>query len=168
MDINQINKELALLLKDNSKTLSVAESCTGGRISHIVSSVSGASNYYLGSVTSYAISIKNTVLNVDLSLIEEKGVVSSEVAMEMAEGVRKLFKSDYAVTSTGLADKYPDAFNPAGTVWIGFSSALSKKSMKYMSHKSRQENMEAFAVKALEFLLECIKEELNSQPAQRP
>ena len=79
---------LGVLLKANGKTVSAAESCTGGEISHLITNVSGSSNYYLGSVTSYAISVKEKVLGVPDQIIQDYGVVSSEVAAAMAEGVR--------------------------------------------------------------------------------
>ena len=90
------------LLKACGKTLSVAESCTGGEISHLITSVPGSSAYYLGSVTSYAVSVKEKVLGVPAETIERYGVVSSEVAAAMAEGVRRVTGSDYAVSVQGV------------------------------------------------------------------
>ena len=84
------------LLKASGKTLSVAESCTGGEISHLITSVPGSSAYYLGSVTSYAVSVKEKVLGVPAETVEKYGVVSGEVAAAMAEGVRRVTGSDYA------------------------------------------------------------------------
>ena len=109
------------LLKTRGETVSAAESCTGGEIAHLFTSVSGSSAYFLGSVTSYAVSVKENVLGVPESVITENGVVSSEVAAAMAEGVRRLIGSTYSVATTGLADKDGDGKNPGGTVWIGVS-----------------------------------------------
>ena len=82
---------IARLLKGSGKTLSAAESCTGGEISHLITTVSGSSEYYLGSVTSYAIPIKERLLGVPAETVETFGVVSPEVAAAMAEGVRLTF-----------------------------------------------------------------------------
>ena len=99
----EVQYRIGNLLKTRGETLSAAESCTGGQISHLITMVSGSSSYYLGSVTSYAIRIKESVLGVPDSTIHEYGVVSSEVAAAMAEGVRRLCGSTYSVATTGLA-----------------------------------------------------------------
>lgn len=115
---------LGEILKAHHKTLGAAESCTGGEISHLITTVPGSSEYYLGSVTSYAIPVKEKVLGVPAEIIERHGVVSSEVAAAMADGVRKLLGSDYAVSTTGLAGPGGgDGVNPDGTVWVGVSTA---------------------------------------------
>ncbi|MBP5483884.1 MAG: CinA family nicotinamide mononucleotide deamidase-related protein, partial [Bacteroidales bacterium] len=115
------------LLKVSGKTLSAAESCTGGEIAHLITSVPGSSAYFLGSVTSYAVPVKESVLGVPSRVIEENGVVSSQVAAAMAEGVRRLTGSDYAVATTGLAGPSGDGQNPVGTVWIGVAGPAGTK-----------------------------------------
>ena len=102
----RIEEKIATLLKGSGMTLSAAESCTGGRISHLITTISGSSEYYLGSVTSYAIKVKEEVLGVPAEVIKRHGVVSSEVAAAMAEGVRKLTGSTFAVATTGLAESF--------------------------------------------------------------
>ena len=94
------------LLKAGGKTLSTAESCTGGEISHLITSVPGASAYFLGGVTSYAVSVKEDILGVPAETVEKCGVVSGEVVAAMAEGVRRLTGSDYAISTTGLAGNF--------------------------------------------------------------
>ena len=148
------------LLKAAGKTLSAAESCTGGEIAHLITSVPGSSAYFLGSVTSYAISVKETVLGVSPSVIREKGVVSSEVAAAMAEGVRRLTGSDYAVSTTGLAGPAGDAFNPVGTVWIGVAGPKGTRTVRYCYKNDRKRNIERFAASALNFLRLTLQEEL--------
>ena len=91
------------MLYEAGKTVSVAESCTGGTISALFTSVPGASEYYLGSVTSYANEIKINVLDVPAEIIAEHGAVSSECVAAMAEGVRRLTGSDYSVATSGIA-----------------------------------------------------------------
>ena len=140
------------LLKASGQTLSAAESCTGGEISHLITSVPGSSSYYLGSVTSYAISVKEKVLGVPAETIERCGVVSSEVAAAMAEGVRRVTGSDYAVSTTGLAGPDGDAFNPVGTVWIGVAGPRGTKTVKKNYRNDRKRNIERFAAAALDFL----------------
>ena len=94
---------LGRLLSDNNKTLATAESCTGGKIAQVITSVSGASKYFKGSVVSYATETKISVLGLSEQLIKEHSVVSFEVAKAMAISVKKLMKSDYAIATTGNA-----------------------------------------------------------------
>ena len=111
------------LLKGTGRTISTAESCTGGSIAALLTSVAGSSEYFLGSVVSYANSVKSGVLGVDEKIIEEHGAVSSECVAAMAEGVRKLTGSDFSIATSGIAGPGggSDA-KPVGLVWIGVSS----------------------------------------------
>lgn len=152
---------LGVLLKAHGKTVSAAESCTGGEISHLITNVPGSSNYYLGSVTSYAISVKEKVLGVPDQVIQDYGVVSSEVAAAMAEGVRKLTGSDYAVSTTGLAGPGGDGVNPEGTVWVGVATPKAVLTRKYQYHNDRKRNIQRFAASALHFLLSAVKDDLS-------
>ena len=149
---SNLETEVGRLLKEHGLTLSAAESCTGGEIAHLITGVAGSSAYFLGSVTSYAVSVKESVLGVPSQLIERCGVVSSEVAAAMAEGVRRLTGSDYAVATTGLAGPGGDAFNPVGTVWIGVATPHTTKTVKYCYKNDRKRNIERFAASALNFL----------------
>lgn len=145
------------LLKERGETVSAAESCTGGEIAHLFTSVSGSSAYFLGSVTSYAVTVKEKVLGVPAVVIRDNGVVSSEVAAAMAEGVRRLTGSTYSVATTGLADKDGDGQNPGGTVWIGVSGPRGTRTVKYCYKNDRARNIERFAASALNFLRLYIK-----------
>ena len=147
------------LLKASGRTLSVAESCTGGMISHLITSVPGASAYYLGSVTSYAVSVKERVLGVPAETVERYGVVSGEVAAAMAEGVRRVTGSDYAVATTGLAGPDGDEFNPVGTVWIGVAGPGGTKSVRRLFKNDRKRNIERFSAAALDLLRLTILED---------
>ncbi len=149
------------LLRGTGMTLSAAESCTGGKISSLITSVPGASEYFLGSVTSYAIAIKEKVLGVPSATINEYGVVSSEVAAAMAEGVRKLTGSTYAVSTTGLAGPGGDERNPVGTVWIGIAGPKGTKTVRKIYKNDRKRNIERFAAAALDELRLFILDELN-------
>ena len=114
--------------------------------------MAGSSAYFLGSVTSYAIAVKESVLGVPAQIIEKHGVVSSEVVAAMAEGVRKLTGSDYSVATTGLAGPGGDEFNPVGTVWVGVATPEGTKTVKYCYKNDRKRNIERFAASALNFL----------------
>ena len=140
------------LLKASGSTLSVAESCTGGEIAHLITTVPGSSDYFLGSVTSYSPEIKVKILGVDASVIERFGIVSSAVAEAMAEGVRRVTGSTYSVATTGWADAYGDEREPAGTVWVGVAGPDGTVSKRFQYKGDRKRNIERFAASALDFL----------------
>ena len=144
------------LLRKNGKTLSVAESCTGGMISHLLTTVSGSSEYYLGSVTSYHPAVKAKVLGVDPKTIEQEGIVSAAVAAEMARGVRALTGSTYSVSTTGWADSYGDDREPAGTVWVGVDGPSGTRTARFNYRNDRKRNIERFAASALNELRKYI------------
>lgn len=156
-----IQKRIGTLLRDSGRTLSAAESCTGGRISHLLTTVSGSSAYYLGSVTSYAIPVKEKVLAVPGRTIRECGVVSAEVAAAMAEGVRRLTGSTYAVSTTGLAEGGDERY-PEGTVWIGVSGPAGTITRKYRCDLGRSGNIRRFATVALHTLAAYIQKDLSN------
>lgn len=150
------------LLRERHATLAAAESCTGGEIAHLITGVSGASDYFLGSVTSYSPEVKVKVLGVPSRTIDGKGIVSSEVAAAMAEGVRALLGSTYSVATTGWADAYGDEREPAGTVWIGVSGPAGTRTIRFNYHNDRKRNIERFAASALDFLRRYIIEQKNN------
>ena len=146
------------LLRTEGKTVSTAESCTGGLIASLLTSVPGASDYYLGSVVSYAVSVKENVLGVPAEIIDKYGVVSSECVAAMAEGVRKLTGSDYSVATSGVAGPGGGSEStPVGLVWVGVSSAAETKTMKFNFRNDRLRNIERFAGSALDGLRRFIK-----------
>lgn len=150
------------ILKATGKTLSTAESCTGGMISSLVTSVPGSSEYFLGSVTSYANSVKENVLGVSPKIIEEYGAVSSECVSAMAEGVRRLTGSDYSVATSGIAGPGGGSDQkPVGTVWIGVSSHMGTETFSLRFNSDRKRNIERFSSSALHILLKKIKNELK-------
>lgn len=141
------------ILGNNGKTLSTAESCTGGSISAMITSVPGSSAYFLGSVTSYANSVKTDVLGVPEEIIEKYGAVSSQCVAAMAEGVRKLTGSDYSVATSGIAGPGGgSAEKPVGLVWIGVSSENGTETFSAVFRSDRKRNIERFASSALNFL----------------
>ena len=150
------------LLRGTGRTLSVAESCTGGMISHLLTTVSGSSEYYLGSVTSYAVPVKEALLGVKAETIESNGIVSAAVAAEMAEGVRKATGSTYSVATTGWADAYGDEREPAGTVWVGISGPEGTRTARFNYRNDRKRNIERFAASALNELRKYIANSLKN------
>lgn len=151
------------LLTRSGKTVSAAESCTGGTISALLTSVPGASGYYLGSVTSYANSVKNAVLGVPEEILARHGAVSSECVGAMAEGVRKLTGSDFSIATSGIAGPGGgSADKPVGLVWIGVSSQMSTETYRLVFRSDRKRNIERFASSALNILREKILKELNN------
>lgn len=148
-----------LLLK-YGKTMSAAESCTGGLISHLMTSVPGASQYYLGSVTSYANEVKENVLGVPAEIIDTFDPVSKECVEKMAEGARRITGADYAVATSGLAGPGGGcAERPVGLVWIGISSEKGTKTYSRIYRNDRKRNIERFAAAALDLLRRTIIED---------
>ena len=142
------------LLKDRHCTVATAESCTGGKVASLITSVSGSSEYYKGSVVSYCNEVKADVLGVSRADLEKYGAVSSTVAEQMASGVRRLLKTDYAVATTGIAGSTGGSDEkPVGTVWIAVATPTKVVSRKYVFGKDRSINIERFAASALSMLI---------------
>lgn len=151
------------ILAASGKTVSAAESCTGGTIAALFTSVPGSSEYFLGSVTSYANSVKTGVLGVSPEIIEKHGAVSSECVAQMAEGVRRITGSDFSVATSGIAGPGGGSeAKPVGTVWIGVSSTAGTKTYLMTFKGDRKRNIERFAANALNFLRITIVNELNN------
>ena len=149
------------LLKQHGKTISTAESCTGGLVASMITSVPGSSEYYLGSVVSYANSVKQEVLGVPAETIQEFGAVSSECVGAMAEGVRKLTGTDFSVATSGIAGPGGgSAEKPVGLVWIGVSSQSGTQTYKLNFNSNRKRNIERFASSALYKILKKLEKEL--------
>ena len=149
------------LLRGTGRTLSAAESCTGGMISHLLTTIPGSSEYYLGSVTSYAVPVKESMLGVKAETIENHGIVSAAVAAEMAEGVRKATGSTFSVATTGWADSYGDEREPAGTVWVGVSGPEGTRTARFNYRNDRKRNIERFAASALNELRKYLANSLK-------
>ena len=138
------------MLRTASMTVSAAESCTGGRISELFTSVPGCSDYYLGSVTSYANSVKRDILGVRQETLDVFGAVSEECVKEMAAGVRRITGSDFSVATSGIAGPGGGSKDkPVGTVWIGIASPDRTTAVKYVFSGDRKRNIVSFASNAL-------------------
>jgi len=111
------------LLREKGLTLATAESCTGGYLAHKITTISGSSDYFKGSIIAYSNEVKENVLKVNKSDLEEHGAVSKSVVMQMAENVREILNSDYGIATSGIAG--PDGGSeekPVGTIWIAIAS----------------------------------------------
>jgi nicotinamide-nucleotide amidase len=145
------------LLKMRGKTLAVAESCTGGYISHLLTSVPGSSEYYKGGVTAYSNEVKKQLLGVNETSLAEYGAVSEQVAKEMALGVKQALQTDFAVSTTGIAG--PDGGTdekPVGTVWIAVSGENKVFATQYGFGSNRERNIIRSGQTALQLLRQII------------
>jgi nicotinamide-nucleotide amidase len=148
-----LEKVVGDLLKDKKQTVCTAESCTGGEIAHLITSIPGSSGYYKGSVIAYSNSIKATVLNIPDEIIESHGAVSEEVVKYMAAETRKLLQSDYCIATSGIAG--PDGGSgqkPVGTLWMAVSSEKGTIAEKRVFGTERQTNIKRFSLAALNLL----------------
>lgn len=138
------------LLRNKSATLATAESCTGGELGHQITEISGASDYYLGGVITYSNQLKEQLLGVSADTLANYGAVSSKTAQEMASGCRKLFKSDFAIATTGIAGPTGGTEEkPLGTVWIAIASKNGVVSQKYVFRTTRAQHQERTVNQAL-------------------
>lgn len=151
-------RELGELLLVKGKTISTAESCTGGNVAAQLASIAGASAYFRGSVVAYANDVKERVLGVRREDLEQFGAVSEPVVRQMAEGVRQLVGSDYAVSTSGVAGPTggtPE--KPIGTVWIGVAGPERTVARKFIFSFTRERNIGKATVKAIEMVIEEIR-----------
>ena len=143
------------LLTAQGKTLATAESCTGGLLGKLLTDVPGASAVYLGVVISYAYSVKEKILGVDKALLEEKGAVCEEVALQMAQGARQRLGVDFALSTTGNAGPGADEKNPnVGEIYVALSYQGGKQCKKLILHGNREENRLEACKAAMRLLLE--------------
>jgi nicotinamide-nucleotide amidase len=152
-DEESLEMVIGKLLKSSKKTVCTAESCTGGEVAHLLTSIAGSSVYYIGSVIAYANFVKTQLLSVEEGIIEKHGAVSQETVKEMAIGVRKLLKTDYAVATSGIAG--PDGGSetkPVGTIWIAVASGKEVICEKRVFGNDRNTNINRFTLAALNLL----------------
>lgn len=152
-DEDTLQNVIGKILKEKKQTLSVAESCTGGNISSKIVSVPGSSEYYIGGVCVYSNLEKIKLLNIENETLNKFGAVSEKTAMEMADGVRNIMNTDFAVSTTGIAGPTGGSDEkPVGLVWIGFSSKEKTYAMSFLFGDERQRNIERASQRALEIL----------------
>jgi len=154
---------VAKLLLSNKKTISTAESCTGGYIASLFTAAAGASAYYSGSVVSYSYEAKERLLQVDKNLLETTGAVSEEVVIQMAKGALKNIGTDYTISVSGIMGPDGGSFEkPVGTVWIAVGNQHKIIAQKMRFRFDRQRNIELTAVNALNMMRLFILEEFKN------
>lgn len=152
-DTETIEYSIGQLLRSADCSLAVAESCTGGKIASLITSIPGASKYFKGGVVAYQASLKSSELGVSKALIRKHSVVSAEVAVAMAAGIREKFNTDYGIATTGNAGPTKDHTDKSvGTVFIAVLGPNGHVVEKYFFGKPREKVIDRTAVKALEML----------------
>lgn len=155
-----IEKAILDMMESLNLTLSTAESCTGGYISHLLTQQAGSSKVFLGGAVSYSNDLKCTMLSVSEETLYEFGAVSEETVLEMANGANTNFRSDYAISVSGIAG--PDGGTeekPVGTVWVAIAGKKKTISKKFQFGNKRIQNIERSAINALFLLYKLVKEE---------
>jgi competence/damage-inducible protein CinA-like protein len=141
------------LLSDKNQNMATAESCTGGNIAKMITSIAGSSNYFIGSIVAYQQSVKINELFVDKKLIDKYSVVSSQVAEAMAKGIQQKFSTNYAIATTGNAGPTADSTHKKiGTVIIAIATPTTVFSEEFFFGKPREKVIERASNKALELL----------------
>lgn len=149
-----LEEQIAQKFVEHKKTLVTAESCTGGEVASRFTSYPGASQYFKGSIVTYATSSKNDVLGISTELIDKFSVVSEEVTLQMALKARKLFKADIAIATTGNAGPTKgDSDAELGTVYIALVSEKEEKVYQFNFGNKREKVIEKAVIKAQEILL---------------
>lgn len=147
--LNQIHK---LLIK-NQKTVAVAESCTGGLVSTLLTEISGSSKYFILGTVTYSNKSKENILKIPHKIIRQRGAVSERVAMQMAKNIRKIAKADFGIGITGIAGPggaMPS--KPAGTVFIAINSENRAVCKKFRFSGNRTNVRKKAALTSLELL----------------
>ncbi|HLG40205.1 MAG TPA: nicotinamide-nucleotide amidohydrolase family protein [Chitinophagaceae bacterium] len=145
------------ILKERGQTMATAESCTGGYIAHLITSVAGSSTYYKGSVVSYANEAKENILDVKHETLESVGAVSEETVKQMVKGIIEKLKVDYAVATSGIMGPVGGtAEKPVGMVWIAAASKNNIAAKEFHFRFDRERNIKQTAHTALDFLRKFI------------
>jgi nicotinamide-nucleotide amidase len=138
------------MLKERNLRLATAESCTGGYIAHLITSIAGSSEYYLGSVIAYSNEVKENVLGVSPETIAAHGAVSEATVTAMAHGTLKTIKADIALAISGIAGPGGGGTDkPVGTAWMAVTDGHQTVTFKLQAGKDRLKNIQYFSVHAL-------------------
>ena len=156
-DDDLLEEKVGKLLVKRKQTVAIAESCTGGKISELITSVAGSSLYFKGSVIAYSNEIKTGILGVREDIIEKYGAVSEAVVRAMAVNIRKIYNTNYAVASSGIAGPTGGTpQKPVGTTWICVASEDKIIASKYNLGKQRGRNILKASITALNMLRKLI------------
>lgn len=155
-DLIPLAEKVVKNLTEQNKTLAVAESCTGGWLSKLITDVSGASAVYKGGVCSYSNEVKMSILGVKKETLEAEGAVSRSTAEQMAQGVRKALNTDYGIGITGIAGPKSDNTNkPVGLIFVAFASENETKVIR-LENKFTQNTRNSNRLSALETALNIL------------
>lgn len=161
-DEEKLESALGRLCQQHQLKIATAESCTGGYIGHLITSIAGSSAYYNGGIVSYSNEAKADLLDVPTETIKEKGAVSEEVARAMAEGCRKKLDTDIGIATTGIAGPGGGSEDkPVGTVWIGIADKEKSYAVKYNFGNERERNIRRTALTALDMCRKYILKKEN-------
>jgi nicotinamide-nucleotide amidase len=156
-DPDSLEKIVAELLLKNNRTLALAESCTGGYISHLITSIAGSSAFYRGGIIPYHNAHKHELLGVDNSIFEKHGAVSEQCVLAMAKGVREKLYSDFAIAVSGIAGPTGGTDEkPVGLVWIAIATPTEIIAEKFQFGTDRGRNIRMTALAALNLLRKYI------------
>ena len=154
----KLEEEIGILLKTKNLSLSTAESCTGGGIAALITSVPGSSEYFNGSIVAYSNEVKMSLLHVSADTLEKHGAVSRETVTEMAKGAMKTLKTDCAVATSGIAGPGGGTSGkPVGTIWIAAAYKSEIVTMKQEGDCGRAGNVQKAIQNALLLLLDKLK-----------
>ncbi len=155
-----ISREISQLLWEMEKTVGTAESCTGGRIAEAIIAVPGSSKYFKGGIVCYADEIKERLLDVDKTLLDEQGAVCEDVAVKMVKGACKTLNTDYAIAATGFAGPTGGTKDvPVGTIWLACGSPKRVETMKLEEDFGRDINLAIATNKAIQMFFDYLQEE---------
>lgn len=161
-----ISREISQLLWEREKTVGTAESCTGGRIAESIMAVPGASKYFKGGIVSYVNEIKERLLGVSHSLLEEKTAVCEEVAIAMVKGACATLNTDYAIASTGIAGPAGGTKEiPVGTIWLACGTVDKVKTLLITDDQGRDMNLAIATHKSMQLFLDFLNEETKEMEA---
>ena len=159
-----ISREVSQLLWEMEKTVSTAESCTGGRIAEAIIAVPGASKYFKGGIISYVDEVKNALLGVSLELLAEKTAVCEDVAMEMVKGACKALNTDFAIAATGIAGPTGGTKDiPVGTIWLACGTPDKQVTRKVEEDHGRDINLAIATNTAMQMFLDFLKSENETE-----
>jgi PncC family amidohydrolase len=159
-----LSKEINELFWKEGLTLATAESCTAGNIAAHITSIPGSSHFFKGGIIAYSNEVKTNLLGVNITTIEEHGVVSEEVVIEMAKGVMKTLGTDCAVATSGIAGPGGGTHEkPVGTIWIAAVRKDIVKTLKLEGDEGRNLNVARATQNALQLLRSLFQNEENEQ-----
>lgn len=155
---NYYELRVSEMLSKKRLTLATAESCTGGLVASRITDVSGSSAYFLGGIVAYSYEAKASLLGVSWDTLNTKGAVSRETVIEMAQGARRVFTADIAVSVSGIAGPgggTPD--KPVGTVWVGLATPSGEEARHFVWDGDRILNKQLSSEAALQFILDYLE-----------